>query len=210
MKLFAGIRILVVDDDVALLVILKEWLMLFGAHVDTASEGLEALYAAKRNSYDLIITDLQLPNLNGLQLLTFFKEIDPRVEVVFLTGQATLDDAISALREGRAFDFLRKPIHDFQVLNDVLEKALLRRALASEAPPKVATVPPPPHVEALSAREQEIVALLAEGLDNRQIAERLVLSEKTVKNHLSRVYEKLKVANRTQAVLNCKMYGFIA
>ncbi|MNS58906.1 Transcriptional regulatory protein DegU [compost metagenome] len=68
----------------------------------------------------------------------------------------------------------------------------------------------PAHVEPLSAREQEIVCLLAEGLDNRQIADRLILSEKTVKNHLSRIYEKLKVANRTQAVVECKMYGFIS
>jgi DNA-binding NarL/FixJ family response regulator len=210
MKLFADTRILLVDDDAALLEILTEWLLLFGARVDTATEGLQALLLAKQQAYDLIVLDLHLPNLNGLQLLTFFKEIDPTVEVVVLTGQATIDDAISALREGRAFDFLRKPIHDFQALNDTLEKALARRSAARAVGRPTAAMEVPAHVEPLSAREQEIVRLLAEGLDNRQIADRLILSEKTVKNHLSRIYEKLKVANRTQAVVECKMYGFIS
>jgi DNA-binding NarL/FixJ family response regulator len=209
MKLFADTRILLVDDDAGLLEILTEWLLLFGARVDTATEGLQALLLAKQQAYDLVVLDLHLPNLNGLQLLTFFKEIDPTVEVVVLTGQATIDDAISALREGRAFDFLRKPIHDFQALNDTLEKALARRNAARAAGRPTATEVPA-HIEPLSAREQEIVGLLAEGLDNRQIADRLILSEKTVKNHLSRIYEKLKVANRTQAVVECKMYGFIS
>jgi DNA-binding NarL/FixJ family response regulator len=202
-------RILVVDDDAELLEVLKEWLTLFGARVDTASEGLQALYLAKKGTYDLVLTDLHMPNLNGLQLLTIVKGLDPNLEVVFLTGQGTMEDAISALREGRAFDFLQKPVRDFKVLNDVLEKALARRAEAMSAT-RVVPCAPPEHVEELSAREQEIVALLAEGLDNRLIAERLVLSEKTVKNHLSRIYEKLKVSNRTQAVVNCKLYGIIA
>lgn len=210
MTLFAGTRMLLVDDDAALLVVLKEWLTLFGAQVETATEGLQALYAAKQRPFDLIVTDLQLPNLNGLQLLALFKEIDPATEVVILTGKGTIDDAIAALRGGRAFDFLRKPIHDFEVLNDVLVKAIEKRAIAKAAARQAAPVAPPIHVEPLSGREQEIMGLLAEGLDNREIADRLVLSEKTVKNHLSRIYEKLKVANRTQAVINCKLYGFIA
>lgn len=209
MKLFTDTRILLVDDDAGLLEILTEWLLLFGAQVDTATEGLQALLLAKQKAYDLVVLDLHLPNINGLQLLTFFKEIDPTVEVVVLTGQATIDDAISALREGRAFDFLRKPIHDFQLLNDTLEKAMARRN-AARGTARQATMVVPAHVEPLSAREQEIVMLLAEGLDNRQIADRLILSEKTVKNHLSRIYEKLKVSNRTQAVVECKMYGFIS
>jgi DNA-binding NarL/FixJ family response regulator len=208
--LLTDARILIVDDDPDLVEILKEWLTLFGSRVDTAAEGLQALLKAKQNAYDLIITDLQLPNLNGLQLLSLFKEHDPRVEVIFLTGQGTMEDAISALREGRAFDFLQKPLRDFQQLNQVLERALARRAAALEESRAAATVPPPDHVEALSRRELELMQLLAEGLDNRQIADRLVLSEKTVKNHLSRIYEKLKVANRTQAVMNCKLYGFIS
>ena len=201
-----GVRILVVDDDPDLLELLGEWLSCFGASVQSAPDGFKALALVKQQPFDVAVTDLQMPGLSGLQLLSLFKELDPSLEVIFLTGQGTMEDAIQALREGRAFDFLQKPLRDLHQLNQTITKAIGRRqsARAQQAP-----VPPPDHIEILSPREHDIVSLLAEGLDNRDIADRLVLSEKTVKNHLTRIYEKLKVSNRTQAVLFCKQYGLL-
>jgi DNA-binding NarL/FixJ family response regulator len=146
-------------------------------------------------------------------LLALLKAIDPTVEVIILTGQGTMEDAIEALREGRAFDFILKPVKNLRSLNEVIDRAIAKRRFAREV-----VIPParpgsgkllPVHIEALSAREREILAGLRSGLDNRLIADRLGVSEKTVKNSLTKVYEKLKVSNRTQAVLLAHQYDLI-
>jgi DNA-binding NarL/FixJ family response regulator len=204
-------RILVVDDDQEVLQMMKDWLSLMGSQVDTAVGGLQGVSMVKQKQYDVVITDLQMPGVNGLQLLAVLKEIDPLMEVVFLSGQGTMDDAIQALRGGKAFDFLKKPLRDFDTLARVLNGALAKRASQTsqvQSAPHAPTLPA--HMESLSPREFEIMQLLAEGIDNRTIADRLFLSEKTVRNQLTRIYEKLGVTNRTQAVLACKRYGIIS
>jgi DNA-binding NarL/FixJ family response regulator len=200
-------QILIVDDEPELLEILLEWFSAQGYRVQTAPNGFEALALAKRYPFDIIITDLKMPGLNGLQLLAMFKELLPVAEVIFLTGQGTMEDAIAALREGRAFDFLQKPIKNLRQLNQVVEKALARKLLREGPSGPSGQSGLPAHLEPLSPRELEIMAFLAQGLENAEIAERLRVSEKTVKNHLTRIYEKLQVKNRTQAVLLCQRYG---
>lgn len=199
----AAARLLIIDDDEDLRTVLGEWFKLHCAEVHTAGGGMPALDIARRHPLDVVLTDLRMPGFDGLQLLSMLEEQHPGVAVVFLTGEGTMEDAIVALREGRAFDFLRKPVRDFKVLNDVLGRAVVHaRSRAPEPPPALAAgLPGADEVDPLSTREVEVVALLAQGLDNRQIGDRLCLSEKTVKNHLTRIYEKLRVANRVQAVL---------
>jgi DNA-binding NarL/FixJ family response regulator len=204
-------RLLIIDDEPELLEILQEWFSALGYAVQSAPSGFEALALAKRQAFDVIITDLKMPGLSGLQLLSMFKELMPTAEVIFLTGQGTMEDAIAALREGRAFDFLQKPIKNLRQLNLVVEKALARKrekALPAPAQP-AGPVGLPEHLEPLSSRELELMAFLAQGFENAEIAGRLTVSEKTVKNHLTRIYEKLQVKNRTQAVLHCQRYGLI-
>lgn len=203
-------RILVVDDDLEVRNLLKDWLRLRGSRVDTAADGLQGVSMVKQTPYDLVITDLQMPVVDGLQLLSFLKEIDPHLEVVFLSGQGTMEEAIQALRGGRAYDFLKKPLRDFDNLARVLNGALAKRASQTSQVQSAPHAPAlPTHLEPLSPRELDIMQLLAEGMDNRAIADRLFLSEKTVRNQLTRIYEKLGVTNRTQAVLACKKYGII-
>lgn len=198
----AAARLLIIDDDDDLRTVLGEWFKLHCAEVHLAGGGMPALEIARRHPPDVVLTDLRMPGFDGLQLLSMLEEQHPGAAVVFLTGEGTMDDAIVALREGRAFDFLRKPVRDFKALNDVLARAVAHaRARAPEPAGLPAGLPGPDEVDPLSAREVEVVALLAQGLDNRQIGDRLCLSEKTVKNHLTRIYEKLRVANRVQAVL---------
>lgn len=196
-------RILLVDDERELLEMLHEWLTHFGYVAKTATSTLEAVALFKQEAFDVVVTDLKMPGLDGLQLLSLLKELDGRVEVIFLSGQGTMDDAIQALRGGRAFDFLQKPLRDLHKLNRVIEQAMERRR--RKAPPIAA----PEAREDLTDREREIVAWLAQGLDNRTIAERLCLSDKTIKNHLSRIYDKLGVNNRTQAVVLCQQIGVV-
>lgn len=208
LELIAALRILVVDDEPELLEILGEWFACCGTQIQTATDGFEAVELARKTTFDVIITDLKMPGMDGLQLLSIVKELDPTVEVIFLTGTGTMDDAISALREGRAFDFLQKPLKNLTQLNDVIARAATRRAQRAVAPRKEAA-PIPAHLEELSPRELDILALLAQGMDNRAIADKLCNSEKTIKNHLTRIYEKLKVKNRTQALLVCQQYGLL-
>ncbi|MNX96539.1 Tetrathionate response regulatory protein TtrR [compost metagenome] len=198
-----GARILLVDDERDLLAMLHEWLSHFGYQTQTAANTLEALALFKQEPFDVVVTDLKMPGLDGLQLLSLFKELDARTEVIILSGQGTMEDAIQALRAGRAFDFLQKPLRDLHKLNQAIEQALARQRRKTPA------MSPPVVLEALTEREREIVTWLAQGLNNREIAERICLSDKTIKNHLSRIYDKLGVNSRTQAVLLCQQLGMV-
>lgn len=204
-------RLLIVDDERELLEVLGAWFANAGYVVHTAADGVEALRLLNEQPFDVVVTDLRMPGLNGLQLLAVAKELDPRMEVVFLTGHGTMDDAIAALREGRAFDFITKPLKNLRQLHLVVEKALARRE--AEGPPAAEPLSSPTawpaHVGVLSTRELGVMALVARGLDNRAIAGQLGLSEKTVKNYLGRIYEKLHVKSRTQALAFLRDHGHL-
>ncbi len=209
-------RLLLVDDEPEFLEVLRVWFEGRGFEVGVAEDPIGALGLLRHRTYDVAITDLRMPGVSGLQFQAFAREIAPFMEIVFLTAYGTMDDAIAALREGRAFDFLIKPLQNLHQLQLVVEKALARRAggATAGAPAPAAPAPPAPRLQAmasgldaLSGREAEIVENLALGLANREIAARLCLSERTVKNHLYRIYDKLQVSNRTQAVVACQLRG---
>lgn len=208
---FLRAKILLVDDDEKLLGILKRWLGHSGYVVEAVPSGIEAIQELRAQAFEVVIIDLQLPDLNGLQLLTIIKELQPSIEVIMLSGQGTMDDAIQALREGRSFDFLRKPLTNLHELNLTINKALVKQRppLTLQKPQPVPGEPPILEGDRLSEREIEILRLVAKGHDNREIARQLALSDKTIRNHLSRIYQKLKVANRTQAVVNAQRQGYL-
>lgn len=196
--------ILLVDDDEDFCRCLGDWLALAGYNVGSASTGMKALAIARERHPDVVITDLVMPTLSGLELLTLLEKADPLVQVIFLTGQASLESAVIALREGRAFDYLLKPVNDLDKLVLVIERALAKRhrlVAGSVAAPRSR---PPDGYDALSAREREVLALLAQGHEIPAIACQAHLSEKTVRNYLSTIYAKLGVANRTQAILRIR------
>ena len=207
--------VLVVDDEPDILENLSEWLNESGYTTLTAANGNEALAIAKRQNVDVVVTDLNMPRLSGLHLLTLIKEVNADIEVIFLTGQGTLNDAVEALRQGKAFDFFTKPLQDLETLNLSIEKALLKknRALPHEVPrPSTPAATPEMHdiARGLTSRDRDLVQLLAQGYRAREIADKLSLSENTVRNLLSQLYGKLKVADRTQAALFCREPGFLA
>lgn len=208
-------RLLIVDDDLPLRDTLQDWLRGQRYAVDVATDGFEALARAREAVYDLVITELGVRGIDGLKLLAIFKELDPSTEFLFLTGQGTMEDAIAALREGRAFDFLKKPVQNLRELNIVIERALSRRA---GEPRAAARRTPgaldgrgdwPTHVAPLTPRELAVMAAIAEGLENQAIADRLGLSCQTVRSYLARIYDKLGVRNRIQAILTCQQAGKI-
>lgn len=185
--------VLLVEDDADLRENLGRWLSCSGYHVRPAADALAGLEIAKREPIDVVVSDVRLHGPSGLDLLALIRSWDPEVPVIMLSGCATLDDAVAALR-GRAFDFLRKPLDDLYQLNLTIE-----RAVASRQRPAVAAPPARGDVAALGDRELMLLKLLAEGLENGEIARRLGLSAKTVRNNLSSLFQRLGVANRTQA-----------
>jgi DNA-binding NarL/FixJ family response regulator len=199
-----AIRILLVEDDALFRGTLGDWLERAGFHVWRAPEGASALKLLREQVVDVVVTDLAMPEFGGLQLLDAICEEFPGLQVVFLTGQATLEVAIAALREGRAFDFVRKPLRDLSGFRQTIERAAhrtqdRRREVTRRVPEEVP----------LPERDLDILRLLGAGLENQAIAERLSLSEKTVRNRLSQLYDRVGVENRTQAVLLGRERGWI-
>jgi DNA-binding NarL/FixJ family response regulator len=196
--------LLIVEDDTPFRTNLSLWLGRAGYTVADAEDLGPALTLLRSQPFDVVVTDLCLPGGSGLDLLAAVEAERPGVQVVFLTGQGSLEVAIAALREGRAFDFLLKPLTDLSAFRATLERAVARSA-ERRASLRVRTVP----TDGLTERDLAILGLLGQGLDNQAIAERLMLSEKTIRNRLSALYERLNVANRTQAVLVSREHGWI-
>ena len=124
-------QILVVDDDPDFRANLVEWLEDSGEAVWSAANGKEAMALAGERRFDVVVTDLKMPEADGLELLEWFKAMHPATAVIFLSGQATVQDAIRALREWGGFDFLEKPI-EMTALSAVIQRAL---ALSKTHPP---------------------------------------------------------------------------
>ncbi|MCB9781836.1 MAG: sigma-54-dependent Fis family transcriptional regulator [Candidatus Omnitrophica bacterium] len=123
-------RILVVDDDVDLLNLVSIPLRSQGFEVDSFDDPLEAEGKIPHRAYDLILTDLEMPERNGLDLLKLAKEVDPSTCVILLTGHAAVDTAVEAMKMG-AFDYLKKPFPNKELLA-VIEKGLRQRELEQE------------------------------------------------------------------------------
>ncbi len=125
-------KILIVDDEKDILRILNSILTKEGFEVRNACEGNEAIEIFKAEHFDLVITDIRMPGMDGIEVLKKVKALDKDIEVIILTGFATMDNAIEALRDGRAFDYLTKPLDDVDALIMTVNKALERRRLRKE------------------------------------------------------------------------------
>lgn len=124
--------ILVVDDDEDILELIERHLSNKGYEVVTAYDGEQALPLLEKVKFDLVITDLKMPKIDGMEVLRRVKEKDPHIEVVILTGHGTMDSVIEALRDGGAFDYLQKPLYNIKQLSFVARKALERKRLRLE------------------------------------------------------------------------------
>jgi two-component system, sensor histidine kinase len=115
-------RVLVADDSEAIREMLGSFLANLGYHTDLAADGEAALSLFKMHPYDVVICDLQMPNVDGLTVLAQVKALDPDVQVIILTGHATLETAIEALRLG-AYEYQFKPVEDIEIFSRLVERA---------------------------------------------------------------------------------------
>jgi DNA-binding NarL/FixJ family response regulator len=171
--------------------------------VGLARDGREALALAERRRPDVVLLDLNMPEVDGLEACARLRR-EGGPEVLMLTVSEEEPDLYAALRVGAA-GYLTKDVPPAELIEAVLAVARgeprIAPAMASRmlADMGRGEAPPEDPLARLSDREREVLALLAEGLRNREIAERLVISEPTVKTHVRHVLEKLRIRNRAEA-----------
>ena len=213
------VRVLVVDDQA----LVREGLMtLLDAApnitpVAAAADGEEAVALASRHRPDVVLMDLRMPRLDGVEATRRIREAQPDTEIVVLTTHADDDSILDALRAG-ARGYLTKDagiveisraVHaaaDHQALLDPVVQSRLIAAADAGARPRPA--PPPASLpDDLTPREAEVLSLIARGLSNGEIAETLVVSEATVKTHINHVFAKIGARDRAQAVHYAYTHG---
>lgn len=183
------------------------------------SNGLEAVDLSARLNPDVILLDLLMPGMDGVEATRRIMESNPHSRVLILTSFGEDDHVFPAIRAG-AQGYLLKDIQPQDLVKAIREtyqgKAQLhpdvaRRlmlAVSSEVPPrspKTSTLPA--ELRELTEREREVLELIARGLTNREIAEKMVISEKTVKTHVSNLLDKLGLEDRTRAAIWALKHG---
>jgi DNA-binding NarL/FixJ family response regulator len=174
--------------------------------VDEAGSAEEALVRVRTSRPDVVLMDLRLGSgMDGVAATAALRALAEPPAVVILTTYDTDADILRAVAAGAA-GFLLKDAPTREIVAAVTAAAAGRSALNERARAVVRLAASEP---ALSARELEVVGLLAEGLTNRSIAQRLHLSEATVKTHLIHVFDKLGADNRTAAVTEARIRGLV-
>jgi len=123
-------NLLIVDDEVNVRAALSKMLGKEGFAVSCAGSGPEALHRLGRERFHLVITDLKMPGMDGIELLKQIRSADPQIEVIVMTAYGTIETAVTAMREG-AYDYITKPL-DFERLSVLIQKALQRQSLLVE------------------------------------------------------------------------------
>ncbi len=173
-----------------------------------ASDGNEAIEYIKDNNLDIVLLDINMPNMNGIETLKKIKQINPSLKIIMLTVYDAREYLIETLNLG-ANGYMLKDAEA-----DSLVKAIeavynggsyihpnLAGELFKEINRQRVNKSSKSGVEALTRREYEVLLLIAEGMSNKGISEHLVISEKTVKNHVSSILRKLELQDRTQAAI---------
>ena len=193
--------ILVVDDNPKFL---QDALPMYGYDVTIAKDGLEALkiLSESKAGFDLILLDVMMPNMDGWDTLKAIRKnkTTERIPVIMITAVSEDQKVVTGLKIG-ADDYIVKPF----VLPNLLARieAVLRRSKwQQESHPKSEiSLNRGANIEALTPKEKEVLALVAKGASNQEIADKLYVRDVTVKTHLNSIFKKLKVTNRTQAEL---------
>ncbi|HET8979289.1 MAG TPA: response regulator transcription factor [Solirubrobacteraceae bacterium] len=212
------VRVLVVDDQA----LVREGLMTLLqtvadiTPVAAAADGEEAVAMCARHRPDVVLMDLRMPRVDGVEATRRIRAAQPETEIVVLTTHADEASILDALQAG-ARGYLTKDagiaeisraVHAaaaHQVLLDPVVHARLIEAATAGARPAPAPARPLP--DDLTPREGEVLALVAQGLSNGEIAARLVVSETTVKTHINHVFAKIGARDRAQAVHYAYTHG---
>jgi NarL family two-component system response regulator LiaR len=173
--------------------------------VGEAGDGLEAVAEAKRVRPDVVLLDLVMPNLDGIEAIRQIRQASPKTKIIVLTTFADDEKVFPAVRAGAA-GYLLKDVEPKELVEAIRSvnrgQGPLHPSVASKLMNEFAGGQERADaLEALTDREKDVLRLIAQGMSNREIAREFVLSEKTVKTHVSNILAKLRLADRTQAAL---------
>jgi len=211
----APIRVLVVDDHP----IVRQGLCTYLssrpglAVVGEASDGDEVVAEALRLSPDVVLLDLVMPRAGGIDAIRRLRAAPEPPRVIVLTSFSGDDRVVDAVRAGAAGYLLKDvPPAELDAAIRVVHQGgvLLDPSVVGSVMAEVARAEPLPGVDELTARERQVLSLLAQGHSNRELAAELYVSEKTVKTHVSSILSKLRVTDRTQAALFAVRHGLAA
>jgi two-component system, NarL family, response regulator LiaR len=199
----------IVRDGLELLLKLEKDISIAGI----AKDGAEAVEMTQREKPDLVLMDLKMPIMNGVEATRNIKAICPQVKILVLTTYGTDDWVIDALKAGAAGYLLKDTPREgvLSAIRGTVEgKTFLDPSIAGKLVSGLKGADKKPSAlitGKLSERENEVLTLLAKGLSNENIATQLFLSEGTVRNHIASIIAKLGVADRTQAALMALQHG---
>ena len=205
------IRVLIADDHGVVRAGLEK--LLSGSDdvevVGTAPDGRAAVALSLETRPDVVLMDLRMPEVDGIDATRQIMQKLPSTRVVVLTSFSDRERILAALDAG-AVGYLLKDSEPEDIFRGVRAAARGESPLAPKAASAVlearATVKP---TETLTSREREVLILVASGLANKQIARRLDISEKTVKSHLTKIFDRIGATDRTQAALWAERRGFL-
>lgn len=201
-----AIKIIIADDHLMVREGLKQLLELDGdiSVIGEAGDGIECLSMINKLNPDVVLLDINMPNMNGLEVLQKLKEQNKNHNVLILTIHNEIEYLVKAVDIGVSgyvlkdseSAVLKKAIYAVYEGDTFIQPSLaplLKERLASDLSQGDESI--------LTKRELEVLKLIAEGLFNKEIAYKLSISEKTVKNHVSNIFKKIGVSDRTQAAV---------
>jgi DNA-binding NarL/FixJ family response regulator len=177
-----------------------------------AANGDDAIHKAAKLQPDVILMDIQMPGMNGIEATRLIYQSSPHIGVIVLTMFEDDDSVFAAMRAGARGYLLKgadqaeilRAIHSVRNGEALFGPGIARRLINFFAQPNPQAQHPFPE---LTEREREVLDLLARGMNNAEIAGALVISQKTVRNHVSNIFNKLQVADRAQAIIRARDAG---
>lgn len=182
--------------------------------VGEASDGEEAVALANKLQPHVVLMDIAMPKVNGIEATKRLKARNPGMAVLILTAYDD-DQYVMALLEAGAAGYLLKNVKGSDLVNAIRSvyagEAVLHPAIARKVLSRLAAGPPPEEKAKaeISSREMEILKLAARGMSNQEIADKLFLSRRTVQSHLGKIFRKMDVGSRTEAVLKALKKGWL-
>ena len=198
----AGVRVLLVEDEAAYRAVVAERLTEIGYKVAQAGTGEEALERLNEFAFDILLTDLRLPGVDGIECTRYIKKRWPAAHVIMCTVHEDDDKIFRALRSGAVGYLLKRST--VEEIREAIEQVLhggspMSPAIARRVVGSFDLRSPDP-TDSLTAREQDVLDWMVTGSRDKEIADKLGVSVNTVRTHVRNIYEKLQVQGRVEAI----------